>query len=150
VRGEHKSVPHGRTRENINAAIVRHVMKQCVKPDTHVGSMIFKIVDRNAWNTACREGIYRGSVHDVRDGFIHFSAAHQVRATAAKHFKGAQDLLLVAVDETALGDTLVWEASRGGDLFPHLYAFFPTACALWERPLAIDDDGVPIIPEDVA
>lgn len=111
--------------------------------------MIFKIVDREEWQTACREGIYRGSAHDVRDGFIHFSAAHQVRETAAKHFRGARDLLLVAVDEMALGDALVWEASRGGDLFPHLYHFFPTARALWERPLTLDGDGIPVIPEDV-
>lgn len=112
--------------------------------------MIFKIVEREAWHAACREGTYRGSADDVRDGFIHLSAAHQVRGTAAKHFKGVQDLLLVAVDETALGPALVWETSRGGDLFPHLYNFLSTASALWEKPLALDGDGVPVIPEDVA
>jgi uncharacterized protein (DUF952 family) len=111
--------------------------------------MIFKIVEREAWRAACRDGIYRGSANDLRDGFIHFSAAHQVRGTAAKHFKGIQDLLLVAVDDAALGPALVWEPSRGGDLFPHLYDFLPTARALWEKPLALDGEGVPVIPEDV-
>ena len=37
------------------------------------------------------------------DGFIHLSAAHQVRATAQKHFSGKADLLLVSVAEEALG-----------------------------------------------
>lgn len=112
--------------------------------------MIFKIVDREAWRAACREGVFRGSANDVRDGFIHLSAPHQVRETAAKHFKGIEDLLLIAVDEAALGAALKWEPSRGGDLFPHVYGFLPTSSALWEKALALDGHGVPIIPEDVA
>lgn len=112
--------------------------------------MIFKIVGREAWTAACREGIYRGSPDDVRDGFVHFSAAHQLGGTAARYFKGMGDLLLVAFDEGTLGDALKWEPSRGGDLFPHLYGPLPTAEALWARPLALDGDGVPMIPEDVA
>lgn len=112
--------------------------------------MIYKIVGREAWRAACRDGTYRGSVDDVRDGFIHFSAAHQLRGTAAKHFRGVTDLLLVAVDEATLGDALIWEKSRDGNLFPHLYDFLPTANAVWEKPLMLDDDDVPVIPEDVA
>lgn len=112
--------------------------------------MIFKIVDREAWRTACRDGFFRGSAHDVRDGFIHFSTAQQVRGTAAKHFKGVVDLLLVAIDDAALGNGLVWETARGGELFPHLYEPLPTALALWEKPLELDGEGVPIIPEDLA
>ncbi|WP_295555669.1 DUF952 domain-containing protein [uncultured Hyphomicrobium sp.] len=112
--------------------------------------MIFKIVERKAWREACLKGAYDGSADDARDGFIHFSAAHQVRGTAAKHFKGIDDLLLVAIDESALGAALVWEPSRGGDLFPHLYAALPTSLVLWEKPLDLDDGGVPIVPEDDA
>jgi uncharacterized protein (DUF952 family) len=112
--------------------------------------MIFKIVDREAWRTACRDGLFRGSAHDVRDGFIHFSTAQQVCGTAAKHFKGVVDLLLVAIDDAALGSALVWEPARGGELFPHLYEPLPTAYALWEKPLELDGEGVPVIPEDLA
>jgi uncharacterized protein (DUF952 family) len=148
-RDELGTVAHSGARENIALEIVRYVVKKCVKPDTR-HPMIFKIVEREAWRAACRDGLYRGSADDVRDGFIHLSAAHQVRGTAAKHFKGVADLLLIAVDETALGNTLVWEKSRGGDLFPHLYDFLPTARALWEKPLTLDGEGVPIIPADVA
>ncbi|HEX2839775.1 DUF952 domain-containing protein [Hyphomicrobium sp.] len=111
--------------------------------------MILKILEREAWQSACRDGHYYGSPDDVRDGFIHFSAPHQVVATAAKYFKGKRDLVIVAFDEAALGDALKWEPSRGGDLFPHLYAPLPTARALWERPLPLADDGMPVVPGDV-
>lgn len=112
--------------------------------------MIFKIVGREEWSAACRAGVYRGSADDARDGFIHFSAASQVAATAARHFRGVADLVLVAFDEASLGEALKWEPSRGGELFPHLYAPLPTACALWTRPLPLAEDGVPRVPEDLA
>ena len=111
--------------------------------------MIFKIVEREAWRAACRDGAFHGSADDLRDGFIHFSTADQVRETAARHFTGLSDLLLVAVDDAALGDALAWEPSRGGALFPHLHGFLPTASAIWEKPLALDDAGIPVIPEDI-
>lgn len=112
--------------------------------------MIFKILERGDWLAACSDGSYRGSADDLRDGFIHLSAADQARETAAKYFKGIADLVIVAIDETRLGDALVWEPSRRGALFPHLYGVLPTAHALWVRPLPLDDSGVPIFPEDVA
>jgi uncharacterized protein (DUF952 family) len=80
---------------------------------------------RQDWETAQANGIYEGSEADRRDGFIHLSAARQVRATARKHFSGQGDLLLVAVTEEALGQSLKWEASRGGELFPHIYGNLP-------------------------
>jgi uncharacterized protein (DUF952 family) len=111
--------------------------------------MIFKIAERAAWAEAKRHGRFTGSPDDLRDGFIHLSAPHQVAATAARHFKGKTDLVLVAFDEAALADTLRWEPSRGGDLFPHAYGPLSTELALWERPLATGVDGVPQIPEDL-
>ena len=112
--------------------------------------MIFKIVARNAWDAACRDGVFAGSPHDVRDGYIHLSTAGQVRATAAKYFRGQEDHLLVAFDEAAFGGELRWEPARGGELFPHVYGPLPTALARWSRSLPLGADGVPVIPEDVA
>ncbi len=80
------------------------------------------------------------------DGFIHFSAAEQVAATAAKHFAEQDDLLLVAVDADALGAALKWEPSRDGALFPHLYAALPVSAALWVEPLPLDSAGRHIFP----
>ena len=81
---------------------------------------------------------------DLTDGFIHFSTAEQVQETAAKHFAGQSGLLLVAVDGGGLGDALIYEASRGGALFPHLYGACSICKAvLWVRPLPLDADGAP-------
>lgn len=82
---------------------------------------IYKICPEPLWRQAERAGRFDGSADDRRDGFIHFSAADQVAATAAKHFAGQSDLLLVSVDADRLGAALKWEPSRDGALFPHLY-----------------------------
>ena len=84
-------------------------------------SFLYKIMSKQEWKTAQAQGIYEGSEVDRRDGFIHLSAAHQVRATAQKHFSGKADLVLISIREENLGPSLKWEASRGGDLFPHIY-----------------------------
>jgi len=93
-------------------------------------------------------GRYDGSSDDRRDGFIHFSAADQLGGTLAKYFRDRPDLVLVAFETAALGDALKFEPSRGGDLFPHLYGSLPTALALWQRPLELGADGVPLVKEE--
>lgn len=82
---------------------------------------IFKIVSRAQWETAQSTGVFAGAEIDLVDGYIHFSTFNQVAETAEKHFTGATDLLLVVADSRAFGDSLKWEPSRGGELFPHLY-----------------------------
>jgi uncharacterized protein (DUF952 family) len=68
------------------------------------------------------QGAFAGSAVDIKDGYIHFSTAHQVRETARRHFAERQGLVLLAVAAEDLANDLRWEKSRGGDLFPHLYA----------------------------
>ncbi len=84
-----------------------------------------------------------------RDGFIHFSTAAQLEGTLRKHFAGRSGLFLIAIDADRLGDALRWEPSRGGDLFPHLYAPLELASVLWSGPLPLDDDGVPLLPAEL-
>ena len=102
---------------------------------------IYKICERVAWQEAEKLAHYRGSAVDHRDGFIHFSSAAQLGETAARHFAGQRDLMLVAVDAGALGVALKWEASRGGALFPHLYGTLPLAAVRWARPLPDEIGG---------
>lgn len=102
---------------------------------------IYKICERAAWHEAEKLGLYRGSAVDHRDGFIHFSTAAQLGETAARHFSGQTDLMLVAVDGDALGAALKWEASRGGALFPHLHGMLAVAAVRWARPLADEIGG---------
>lgn len=100
---------------------------------------IYKIVPAPLWDDARRAGVFAGAPVDLADGFIHFSTAEQVAETAARHFAGARDLVLLAVDVNALtARGLKWEPSRGGALFPHLYAPLPVSAVVWEKPLAWD------------
>src|ERR1700728_5056369 len=107
---------------------------------------IYKICEQASWRAAESDGVFLGSIVDERDGFIHFSTSAQVAQTAAKHFAGASDLMLVAVDAEALGISLVWEHARGGDLFPHLYAALPLSAVRWSLPLLRGDDGRHVFP----
>ena len=108
---------------------------------------IYKICEQVLWREAEQVGTFGGAPVDARDGFIHFSTAAQVRETAARHFEGADGLLLVAVTADALAGALKWEVSRGGDLFPHLYGPLPLAAVLWAKPLPLGADGRHIFPE---
>lgn len=107
----------------------------------------FKILSRADWRAALAEGRYDGSAVDLADGFIHLSAADQLEATAAKHYAGQTDLMLVEVDLTALGEALVWEPSRGGALFPHIYGPLPVAATRGARGLSVTADGRMILEE---
>ena len=111
--------------------------------------IVFKVAPRTLWEQACQEGVFCGSDVDRRDGFIHLSAPHQLVGTLTKHFAGQTDLLLISFNTEALGDALRWEPSRGGELFPHLYADLPTSAADKVHALSFDSAGAPILPESV-
>jgi uncharacterized protein (DUF952 family) len=103
--------------------------------------LIYKICPRDLWRQAERDGVFRGAPVDRADGYIHFSSADQVAETAAKHFAGATDLILVAVEADVLGSALRWEPSRGGALFPHLYGELALDRVQWVKTLPLDPDG---------
>ena len=108
---------------------------------------IYKICERALWEDAQAGRAFAGNAADLRDGFIHFSTGAQLAGTAAKHFAGATDLLLIAVDAAVLGAQLKWEPSRGGELFPHLYGVLPLSAVRGSVPLADEIDGRRPLPE---
>jgi uncharacterized protein (DUF952 family) len=108
---------------------------------SHVATTIYKICPAALWRAAERAGVFRGSEVDFRDGFIHFSTAAQAAVTAARHFVGQRDLVLIAVEAAALGARLKWEPSRGGALFPHLYGPLDLAAVRRVDPLPLGPDG---------
>ena len=85
----------------------------------------YKIIDAAEWREAVAQGAYAGSAVDLADGYIHLSSAAQLEETARKHYAGRENLMLLKVDLTALGAAVVWEESRGGALFPHIYGDLP-------------------------
>lgn len=106
-----------------------------------MATTIYKISPRELWQAAVQAGVFAGAPVDLGDGFIHFSTAEQVAETAARHFAGQADLVLVAVDAAALGPALRYEASRGGALFPHLYGTLPLSAVRWVKPLPLGPQG---------
>ncbi|EFO34300.1 conserved hypothetical protein [Roseibium sp. TrichSKD4] len=110
-------------------------------------SLIFKILPRTMWQDAVAAGKFTGAPVDLADGYIHFSTAEQAEETAAKHFVGQTDLVLVACDADVLGAALKWEPSRGGVLFPHLYDTLSVQSAHWVKDLPLGDDGKHQFPD---
>jgi uncharacterized protein (DUF952 family) len=111
--------------------------------------VIYTLVRAGDWAAAEADGAYRGSADDRRDGFLHFSTADQVRASAAKHRAGVADLLLVAADVAALGEALTFEPAAGGrrpGLFPHLYGPLPLTAVRSVTPLPLGEDGLHVFP----
>jgi len=104
-------------------------------------ALIYKIFRPMEYRELVDQGTTLGAPIDLEDGYIHFSTSEQVRETAEKHFAGAGDLKLVAVEADALGSDLVWEPSRGGALFPHLYRALTVGDAVWVRDLIESSDG---------
>lgn len=109
---------------------------------------IYKIFREPEWQTLRTQGQTAGAPIDITDGYVHFSTSEQVAETAAKHFAGESDLMLLALDADQLGAALKWEPSRGGALFPHLYRDLQLDEVLWAKALPLVD-GVHVLPEGV-
>jgi uncharacterized protein (DUF952 family) len=109
--------------------------------------VIYKICSALLWQEAKKAGSFAGAPIDIQDGYLHFSTAEQVRETAARHFAGQSNLLLIAIDADSLGEALRYEPSRGGDLFPHLYAHLPLSAVRWVKPLPLGVDGQHAFPD---
>ncbi|MBN2907109.1 MAG: DUF952 domain-containing protein [Rhodobacteraceae bacterium] len=110
--------------------------------------LIYKIFRRAEWDAFRQAGRSDGAPVDLADGYIHLSTAEQVTGTAALHFAGQSDLVLVALSVAALGDALKWEPSRGGALFPHLYRPLVIGDVVWDKSLPLGATGH-IFPEGV-
>lgn len=110
--------------------------------------LIYKIFRAPEWAQLQAQGETLGAPIDISDGYVHFSTAAQARETAAKHFAGEDDLVLLALDSDTLGDALKWERSRGGALFPHLYRPLHLEDVLWHQPLP-RADGIHQFPPEM-
>lgn len=110
-------------------------------------SRIYKIMSRADWRAAEASGLFEGSAVDLADGYIHFSTAAQAQETARKHFAGQADLVLLEIEADDLGSALVWEPSRGGDLFPHLYEALSASRVRGVHEAPLDAAGTPQVGE---
>lgn len=110
---------------------------------------IYKIASAEVFAAAEALGTFTGMPIDEKDGYIHFSTAKQLAETLSLHFKGQQNLVLFAVRSYDMGSKLVWEPSRGGQLFPHVYGTFPMSVVAWQGSVDVGADGSVDLPEEV-
>ncbi|HEY5676732.1 MAG TPA: DUF952 domain-containing protein, partial [Myxococcales bacterium] len=105
-------------------------------------SRIYKILPRAEGEAARASGGFEGSAVDRRDGYIHFSTAGQAPETARRHFHGQADLVVLEIEADDLGEALRWEPSRGGALFPHLYAALDVRLVRGVTEAPLDPEGI--------
>ena len=108
---------------------------------------IYHVCETAAWQEAQADGIYTGSTDDRRDGFMHFSTFAQVRTSVAIHRARQAGLTMLLVASDKLGPALKWEASRGGQLFPHLYGDLPMDAVIEAVDLPLGPDGMHRFPD---
>jgi uncharacterized protein (DUF952 family) len=106
-------------------------------------SRVYKILTRDAWDAAVVQGRFAGAAIDRSDGYIHLSTGAQAQETARLHFRGQAGLVVAAFEAEAFGAALKWEASRGGQLFPHLYGDLDPALVLAVTEAPLDAEGAP-------
>jgi len=97
--------------------------------------IIYKILRADEWAYLRDNGKSKGAPIDIEDGYIHFSTAETIVETANKYFKNEDDLMLLAFNDADFGKNLIYEKSRGNQLFPHLYEELNLDDALWIKPL---------------
>ncbi len=92
--------------------------------------MIYRIADSADWYAALSSGEF-ASADLALEGFIHCSTREQVLRTASKYYAGHCDLLLLEIDDAAIGARLRFEDLAGkGESFPHVYASIPLAAVV--------------------
>lgn len=87
---------------------------------------VYKILSQEIWRAARAAGTVPLHGVDAEDGFVHLSAGAQLHETLRLHFAGQDNLVVLAFDADDLGAGLRWEASRGGQKFPHYYGVLDT------------------------
>jgi uncharacterized protein (DUF952 family) len=108
--------------------------------------IVYKVMSLAELRQMQRDRVFHGSPADITDGYIHLSRGSQLAATLDKHFSGVDGLMLAAVDLSRLGDTVRWEPSRGGQLFPHIYGSLPVEAVVSVAALERTPDGSVKLP----
>lgn len=102
--------------------------------------LVYKILSADVWKAADGQVVPSMSI-DVADGFIHLSTAAQLGETLALHFKNQSELALLAIRVADIEANLVWETSRGGQLFPHVYGQIPQAAVVSMTRVDVSSEG---------
>lgn len=108
---------------------------------------IYKVCSGEVYDASVAAGRFLGMPVDHADGYLHFSTATQLRDTLRLYFAGQSGLALFSVPTAPLGDDLKWEPSRGGELFPHLFADLPMTAIEAHALIDVSADGSVDLPD---
>jgi uncharacterized protein (DUF952 family) len=84
-------------------------------------SRIYKILLQSEWNQFASSGHFLGSPVDLKDKFIHFSAADQIEGVLSRYYQNAGKVYIVEYKASSFGSHLKWESASSGEIYPHVY-----------------------------
>ena len=119
------------------------------RPAAMTDKIAYRLATPERWAEVMAAGVFEGDPHDIADGFIHLSAAAQVEGTLLKHYNQQERLVLAEIDLEQLGDSVKWEVSRGGELFPHVYGKIPAGAVKGVRLIGRNEEDGWIMPNDL-
>ena len=107
---------------------------------------LFHIAHREDWERAREVGFYAPASLE-REGFIHCSLAHPLRAVADALFRGERGLWLLVIDPGRLGAEVRFEDAGAGEAYPHVYGPVPLSAIERVFALPLGSDGRVVLPE---
>ncbi len=118
-------------------------------PKTSEPRFLYKIVTASHWLSAHALDYLPPMQIDIDDGFMHFSTAKQLRKTLELYFSGERGVVILAIERQQVQENLKWEPSRGGDLFPHLFAPLEKSAIVWHKTVDVSSAGQCDLPPDI-
>lgn len=98
------------------------------------------------WERALASGDYRTESLET-EGFIHCSTPEQIVATAQRHRKGQQGLLLLVINPERVVPEIRYEEAKNGDAYPHIYGPLNIDAVTAVKPFPLQPDGSFLQPE---
>jgi uncharacterized protein (DUF952 family) len=83
-------------------------------------SVILHITNREHWEKAKLEGVYRSDTFDLY-GFIHCSTSKQIVKVANDLFRAQKGLVLLYIVTSKLRSKVKYEFAGSEELYPHIY-----------------------------
>ncbi len=77
---------------------------------------VYKVLREEEWASFQNQGVFAGSEHDLRDGFIHLTYGHQLDYVISNYYSTETVIYITAFKYSDLGPNLIEEHR-----YPHLY-----------------------------
>jgi len=103
--------------------------------------LLFHITTREHWKEYQNDGRYEPESLE-QEGFIHCSSGSQVSETANRLFSDKDEVLLLVIDVSTLGENIKYEEdSESGEKFPHIYGPLNTNAVIDKIDIRAEKDG---------